>query len=130
MKLRSKKKFVVVSAVVILGLVAVIFLNLPKPVASSDAVFDLGKIEDGSYLGDCDNGLVKVQVEVTVQNHAITDVRILKHDNGMGSAAEAITEQVVQRQSVEVDAVSGATLSSQTILKAVEVALFERQGSK
>ena len=106
-----------------LGLVALVFLNLPKPITTSDSSFNLAQISDGIYTGSCDNGLVKVRVEVIVENHAILDVRLLEHDNGLGSAAEPITDMVVQRQSVEVDAISRATISSTTILKAVENAL-------
>ena len=69
-------------------------------------------------------------MEVLVKNHAIVEVRLLEHDNGLGSTAEIITDMVIQRQSVEVDAISGATISSKTILKAVENALTEGRETK
>lgn len=125
MKHKKRNRILAIAAVVVLSLVALVFFNLPKPVSSSDAAFDLTQIVDGTYPGTCDNGLVKVRVEVEVQNHEITGVRLLEHDNGLGGAAEAITDTIVQQQSVEVDAVSGATMSSKTILKAVENALSE-----
>jgi len=40
-----------------------------------------------------------------------------------GKPAEAIVDSVVAAQSLQVDIVSGATLSSKCILKAIEVAL-------
>ncbi len=58
-----------------------------------------------------------------VENHTITDIDILKHDNGKGKAAEAITSDVIKNQSVQVDVVTGATYSSKVILKAIENAL-------
>lgn len=123
---RPKKKLILsIIAVVFLGLAALVLFNLPKPVKAYDAAFDLTQMADGTYLGSCDNGLVKVRLEVVVENHTIAEVRLLKHDNGMGRAAEVITDTVVQQQSVEVDAISGATMSSKTILKAVENALSE-----
>ncbi len=130
MKQKRRKMLIVMSGIVVLGLAAALFSNLPKPVMAYDTAFDLMQIKDGSYLGNCDNGLVKVQVEVTVQNHAIANVQILKHDNGLGSAAEAITNEVLKHQSVAVDAISGATMSSKTILKAVEAALLKGQENK
>ena len=120
---KKKKSIIYIVAIIVLGLVALVFLNLPKPITTSDSSFNLAQISDGIYTGSCDNGLVKVRVEVIVENHAILDVRLLEHDNGLGSAAEPITDMVVQRQSVEVDAISRATISSTTILKAVENAL-------
>lgn len=127
---KKKKKIMAIVAVMVLGLAILIFLNLPKPVTAYDASFDLAQIADGTYPGSCDNGLIKVRVEVLVKNHAIVEVRLLEHDNGLGSAAETITNTVVQRQSVEVDAISGATISSKTILKAVENALSEGRETK
>lgn len=42
---------------------------------------------------------------------------------GIGKPAEAIVEDIVENQSIEVDAVSGATNSSRVIMKACENAL-------
>lgn len=123
MKMKRWKIFVAVVAVVIIGMAIVIFLNLPKPLSTSDNAYNLSQLTDGTYTGNCDNGIVKVQVEVEVQGNAITTVHIVNHQNGLGSSAEAITVDIVEQQSVEVDAVSGATMSSKTILKAVENAL-------
>lgn len=122
---KKKKSIIVIVAIIVLGLATLMFLKLPKPVTASETSFNLAQIADGTYPGSCDNGLVKVQVEVIVESHAIVEVRLLEHDNGLGSAAEVITDMIVQRQSVEVDTISGATISSKTILKAVENSLSE-----
>lgn len=122
---------------VVLGLVAalivlvvVVIRNLPMPQQQqvSDSSFNLSSIEDGTYPGECDNGLVVVRLEVTVRDHAMAGVHIIEHQNGKGQSAEAITDKVVASQSVEVDAVAGATISSQTILKAIENALSAQGG--
>lgn len=84
---------------------------------------ELSKVQDGEYIGECDNRAVKVTVAVRAKNHRIIDIQILRHDNGMGKKAEEITSRVLEAQSIDVDAVSGATFSSNTILKAVENAL-------
>lgn len=130
MTLKKKTSMIAIVAVIVLGLAILVLFNLPKPVTASDASFDLAQIADGTYPGSCDNGLVKVRVAVIVENHTIVEVQLLEHDNGLGSAAEVITDTVVQRQSVEVDAISGATMSSRTILKAVENALSEGREMK
>ncbi|MGL6197869.1 MAG: FMN-binding protein [Lachnospiraceae bacterium] len=109
--------------IILMIIIAAVVINIPKPQQVSDSSFDLEAIADGTYQGKCDNGLVSVTVEVDVQNHSITNVNILKHQNGMGQAAESIADSVTANQSVEVDTVTGATMSSQTILKAVENAL-------
>ena len=84
---------------------------------------DLSDIQDGNYVGEYSISLVYVQVEVFINNHQITDIVIRQHDNGSGSAAESIVNDVMEEQSLDIDAVSGATVSSKCILKAVENAI-------
>lgn len=84
---------------------------------------DVGRLADGRYEGYYDGGMVKVRVAVTVAAGKIVTIEILEHDCGMGKPAEAIVNTVIAAQSLDVDAVSGATHSSRVILKAIELAL-------
>ena len=43
---------------------------------------DLSLVEDGRYYGEGDTPLVKVEVEVTVENKTISSISILRHENG------------------------------------------------
>jgi uncharacterized protein with FMN-binding domain len=97
-------------------------LSEELPVIQFDKV-ELSKIEDGSYIGEYLGKLVKVVVEARVKDNKITEIVILKHDNGLGKKAEKIVDQIISTQSLNVEVVSGATSSSKAILKAVEVAL-------
>lgn len=84
---------------------------------------DLSNVQDRNYIGEYSITPVHAKVEVSVSNHQITSIAILRHDNGLGSAAESIVNDVVKEQSLDIDAVSGATVSSKCILKAVENAI-------
>lgn len=84
---------------------------------------DLGAIADGTYHGEWDAGLVRAAVNVTMDSGRIEFVDIVEHECLRGGPAEVIVEDVVEQQSLEVDAVSGATASSKAILKSIEVAL-------
>jgi uncharacterized protein with FMN-binding domain len=84
---------------------------------------DLHNIHDGEYTGSYRSGIVMAKVRVSVQDQDIKTISILKHFNGQGSNAEVILDDVIEAQSLEVDAVSGATISSKVILKAIEIAL-------
>ena len=86
---------------------------------------DLQTVDPGTYTGRHSAGLVEVVLQVTVQNHEITAIQIREHDNWRGKKAECITDEVIWTQSVLVDAVSGATISSMVILKSIENALRE-----
>lgn len=86
---------------------------------------DLSHVADGTYTGSCETGVVNAQVLVTVRNHTITDIQLLRHDNGRGTPAEAILGRMLQNQTTDVDTVSGATNSSRVLRKAVENALSQ-----
>lgn len=83
----------------------------------------LSNVQDGNYIGEYSIAPVHVKVEVSVSNHQITNITIMQHDNGLGSTAESIVNDVVEEQSLDIDAVSGATVSSKCILKAVDNAI-------
>ncbi len=84
---------------------------------------DLSSVSDGTYEGKYAVFPVSVIVNVTVRDHLITGIDLVKHVNGKGQAAESIPDQVIEEQSLDVDVVSGATYSSKVILLAIDDAL-------
>lgn len=84
---------------------------------------DIANIEDGMYVGEYSVTPVYVKVEVFVVDQKITNVKIIEHENGLGGKAEKIVDDIISKQSLKVDAVSGATVSSKCIIKAIENAL-------
>ena len=58
---------------------------------------DLSKVEDGIYRGKVETMLVKAEVEVSVKNHKIISISIIKHENGKGKPAEAIVDAIAQQ---------------------------------
>ena len=122
-------------AVVIISVIAAVFLGTPlilrllvseaaKDISVSD--IDLTTVPDGIYTGEYSASPVSVRVQIAVESQRITDIEILEHYNGLGGKAEKIADEIIGRQSLDVDTVSGATLSSVCILKAVENA-FENK---
>lgn len=80
-------------------------------------------LADGVYTGAAETLLVKAGVEVTVQGGALCQIRITRHDNGLGGAAEKTVQTMVAENTLAVDAVSGATVSSKVLQSAVYDAL-------
>ena len=80
---------------------------------------DLSKVDDGIYKGKYDTMLVKAEVEVSVKNHKIISISIIKHENGKGKPAEAIVDAIVKDNSTDVELIAGATMSSLVIRAAV-----------
>lgn len=84
---------------------------------------ELENIDDGLYEGEYDIVPVSVVVQVSIQDNRISNIAILKHENGLGGKAEKIVKDIIKKQSLEVDTISGATVSSKCILKAIEQAI-------
>lgn len=128
-----KRKHIIVLLVVFV-VAAGIFIGIRSMLNQAESSFeslknegiaevDLSTIEDGTYTGSYSAFPVSAEVSVTVKDHVITGIELLKHDNGQGTPAEVIPGKVVETQSLQVDIVSGATHSSLVILKAIENAL-------
>ena len=84
---------------------------------------DLATIADGTYTGSYDCYRWSNTVEVTVQDHQITDIQPIQIQDGRDSLVETLTQKILDEQRPDIDVVSGATASSNGYLKAVETAL-------
>jgi uncharacterized protein with FMN-binding domain len=82
----------------------------------------LGKA-DGVYRGQYKIRPIDVIVDVELTDSRITGITLVKHFHGLGKKAERIIPQVIEGQTLDVEAVSGATTSRAAILKAIETAL-------
>ena len=80
-------------------------------------------VKDGTYEGAESILPVSADVRVTVAAGRITSIAMISSSHGPGHGADAILDRVVAKQSLEVDAVSGATYSSKVVRKAIENAL-------
>lgn len=126
------KKLLSGLCVVIVLLIGFMFSKMKETQEMSDALtfqsVDLSKIEDGNYMGTCQTGLVKVVVSVQVKDGRLRSIDLMTHEHGLGKEAEKITEQMLQQNRIDVDEISGATISSRAIRKACEAALSFDQG--
>ncbi|HAV20682.1 MAG TPA: FMN-binding protein [Firmicutes bacterium] len=84
---------------------------------------DVSELADGVYAGSHHVFPITAEVNVTIQNRRISSIELVKHIHSRGSQAEAIIDKVIEAQSLDVDAISGATYSSMVILRAIEDAL-------
>ena len=131
MKRRILIRILLVAGIVVVSLIVIIMvLVVPKLEADLKKLdnlefeqLNLSTLKDGIYEGSFEAGIVSASVRVEVSGHEVKSVEIVKHNHGRGKAAEAITNSVVEKQSVQIDVVSGATYSSKVILKAIENAI-------
>lgn len=128
MKKVLKAAGIILGIIIVLGVVLFSLATGKSKDALSALTYDtvdMNTVTDGTYNGETDAGLVKVKVAVTVKDHAITAIDIVEHQNGLGGKAEVITTSMIEKNTYDVDAVSGATLSSEAIKSAVSKALGE-----
>jgi uncharacterized protein with FMN-binding domain len=80
-------------------------------------------VKDGYYEASQENDPITAKVGVEVRGGRIEAIKILDHSHGPNKGADAIVGEVIAAQSLKVDSISGATLSSKVVLKAIESAL-------
>lgn len=81
---------------------------------------------DGTYTGVGEGFGGDIRVTVVLKDKSIKDIQVISRegeDDAFFSRAETILDQIIQRQDIAVDVVSGATYSSRGILEGVGNAL-------
>ena len=100
-------------------MVLLIRKSLDEPIA-----VDLTALPDGTFLGQSPGIQFPIQVSVTVTGGKIADVKVTEiNETRPFNAAEYVPAKIVERQSLDVDAVTGATVTSLGIVHAVREAL-------
>jgi electron transport complex protein RnfG len=92
----------------------------------------LGKIEilkymrDGIYTGEGRGFSGPIRARVTVQNHQIVKIAVLEQQEVIeywSKIRDKIPQEILEKQNVDVDMVSGATYSSKGLIEAITNAL-------
>lgn len=87
-----------------------------------------GSYKDGTFTGSGSNRIGTVEVAVTIKSGKITAVEITNCDTHYSqSRIDNLPQQALQRQSNQVDNVSGATRSTEDFREAVRQALAQAQ---
>ncbi|MGN0329284.1 MAG: FMN-binding protein [Lachnospira sp.] len=96
-----------------------------KEQVNSSIEFSGVQLKDGVYEGSAKGYKSTIKVSVTVENGAVTNIEILEENEtpDFFKRAQGITQDIIDNQTLNVDAVSGATYSSAGIINAVNNAL-------
>lgn len=84
------------------------------------------KYKDGTYDGEAKGFGGNIRVSLTVKNDIITEINVVsadKEDSSYLASAKNIINTMLNKQSTDVDTVSGATFSSTGIKNAATIAL-------
>ncbi|WP_438493141.1 FMN-binding protein [Paenibacillus sp. IHBB 3054] len=88
---------------------------------------DFKQIKNGKYVGEYEGGMYKWRankVQVTVTSSKVTEIKVLEQaEKKPAEFTDELFGRVIREQSLQVDTISGATLTSKAFLKAIENAL-------
>ena len=93
---------------------------------------DFHRLSDGAYHGAYAGGMYRWRAnecDVTVTNGKVTGIQLVgKEDrNAEKNYTNVLYERVIEAQSLQVDTISGATLTSKAYLQCIENALIPAQ---
>jgi len=84
------------------------------------------RFDDGTYTGADQGHADIIEVEVKIENDSIKDIEILSQNETPGLGDEAINtvkQEIIEKQTLDVDIVTGATNSSRGLINAIRDAL-------
>jgi uncharacterized protein with FMN-binding domain len=88
---------------------------------------NFSSLKDGTYIGEYEGGMYKWRtnkVKVTVSSGKVIDITLISSAENT-DIVQQLYDRVMKKQSLQVDAISGATLTSKAYLKAVNNALIQ-----
>jgi uncharacterized protein with FMN-binding domain len=98
-----------------------------KPSRKHDTSLDGSKFRDGVYTGTGTGFNGRITVSVTISGGKITKISVINNEGDdkpyLDKASKGVVARILSTQNTKVDAVSGATYSSNGIIEAVEKAL-------
>lgn len=98
-----------------------------KPSHKHDTSLDGSKFRDGVYTGTGTGFNGRITVSVTISGGRITKISVINNEGDdkpyLDNASKGVVARILSTQNTKVDAVSGATYSSNGIIEAVEKAL-------
>ena len=129
-KLLTKKNILlVILAILLFFIINIMSFGIPKQDNNLYHI-ELSEVADGTFKADYKIvppfgtfvANKRFSVEVTVNQHRITNVTIL-HPVGLKKLFSEVNQRIIQEQTSALDGISGATWSKRAYLKAVESAL-------
>ncbi len=85
---------------------------------------NISAIDDGVYRGEYDGGRWSNKIEIIIKDQQITKINLVEDLKfSKPEVIEELFSRVIDKQSLNVDIISGATVSSKAYLKSMEKAL-------
>jgi len=122
----SKKSYIALSLLIFISIYA--FFPLINPSAASQEMSDFTTLKDGSYIGTGLGFGGPIRIELRINDGEIKTIEVLSHRESTGYYEEVFkmkSREIIESQSLNIDAVSGATASSKAFFSAVKSAVSQ-----
>ncbi len=121
-------KIILIILVVLIAIAAAATFYISRGLSEGMAVqlsgVEPSSIADGTYSGSYDNGRFSNEVKVSIKEGSISEIVIVKDMKiTQKGLTDQLFERVIKEQNTKVDVITGATVSCNAYLKAVENAL-------
>ncbi len=128
LKAINKKIKISSYSIVMLALFFTLWLALPKVWTGNSFVGNIPttNLKDGVYQGEAKGFAARIVSEVLIKNGEIINIRVLDHHESKGWYDEVfmvLPKEIVNKQTLQVDAISGATKTSKGLIRSIEDAL-------
>ncbi|GAA0178319.1 hypothetical protein SH2C18_13920 [Clostridium sediminicola] len=101
---------------------------------SSDSEDSIDDVEKGIYKDGVYEGVHKsIGVNVTIEKSKISNIEITKNKQTKGYYEEVfrrLPKEIIEKQSIDVEGVSGSTSTSKNLKEAINIALSKAKGEK
>lgn len=99
--------------------------NITGERLSSNTLLSVDNLKDGSYIGSAQGYEGKITVKVIIEYGKIKDIVILSHNETPGYYERGfkVIDSILAKQNVNVDSISGATITSRAVMVATARAL-------
>lgn len=126
MKKALRVILILVVAIIAIGVVGLFFLTRGLKSGSKVEISSINpsSLDDGIYKGSYSAGRWSNELAVMMKGGKIQEIKIIKDmDIAPPEISNEIFSRVIKLQNTNVDAVSGATVTSKAYLKSIETAL-------
>lgn len=122
----KKEQYIIVSLIIFIGIYLVFPMIGAKSV--SESILDFGSLNEGTYIGTSIGFGGSIHVEAKIEEGKIVEINAVNHRETSGYFEEpfkTISRKIIKSQSLDVDAISGATATSRGFINAIKVAISQ-----
>ncbi|NLJ39672.1 MAG: FMN-binding protein [Candidatus Atribacteria bacterium] len=114
----------IIIGVIIIGMFYFLLAGMQEIKEMAITDIDLSQVKDGVYTGEFRGNRWTNSVEVLVEGHKITDIKVIQDVRiPLTEVTQKLIESVKEKQSLNIDAISQATINTKAYLKSIENAL-------